>query len=70
MHASHGEVEEEEDLRVLRDIRGQRYVALVLWMHEILDREASARDVVFRVLVVVFDGLDAEEDESQQNGER
>src|ERR1700761_9514182 len=37
-------------------------------MHEILDREACSGDVVLRVLVVVFDGLDAEEDEPQQNG--
>src|SRR3984885_5195687 len=49
VHPGHGEVEEEEDLRVLRHVRRQGHIALVCGMHEILDREVRAGDVMLRV---------------------
>ena len=55
VHAGHGEVEEEEELRVLRHIRRQRNIPLVRRMDKVFHAEVCAGDVVLDVFVVILD---------------
>src|ERR1700730_8499652 len=64
VHAGHGKVKEEEELGVLRHIRRQRNIPLVRWMNKIFHAKACPGDVVLGVLVVIFNRLDTQEDQT------
>src|ERR1700733_14106231 len=63
VHASHGKVKKEVELRMLSHVRRQRNIPLVGRVDKVLHAEACPRDVVFDVFVVILHGLDAQEDQ-------
>ena len=67
VHAGHGKVEEEKELRVLRHIRRQRNIPLVGGMDKVFHAEAGPRYMVFHVLLVILNRLDAKKNQPQTN---
>src|ERR1700744_715303 len=71
VHAGHGKVEEEEDLRLLRHIRRNRLLIQTVrtGIDELRDIEVSPRNMVLLPLLVILDALDTKERQSEQSGE-
>src|SRR5580658_9126082 len=51
VHAGHGKVKKEEELRMLRHIRRQRNIPLVGGMDKVFHAKAGPRDVVLNVFI-------------------
>src|ERR1035437_9233088 len=72
VHPGHGEVEEEEDLRLLRGVRcegrlrGLARLRVNGWIDEFGNVEARSRDVVLVPLLLVLNRLDSEEGHTEQ----
>src|ERR1700726_582247 len=64
VHAGHGKVQEEEELGMLRHIWSQRNIPFIGGMNKVFYAKACSWNVVFGVFVVVFDRLDAQEDQT------
>src|ERR1700739_3666428 len=63
VHAGHGKVEKEEELGVLCHIWRQRNITLIGGMDKVFYAEVCSRDVVLDIFLVIFNRLDAQEDQ-------
>src|ERR1700734_4393395 len=70
MHSCHREVQEEEDLRLLRHVRSQRLFldSVTSWVSKHRDIEAVPRNVVQLILLVILVVLDPKEDQAEKGG--